>query len=140
MAGLEDIYGVRAALYHSRSSPPYESSFLPTTEPGVSPRRQWSVFTNYTLADFPMLSVIPLPVTSGEIRDGSVFYTFDYARDASQESDETPPSTASTHGNHPPTPPEEPVTAPRDPSEDGKTKKKRLAMIVKLRRLRRIIV
>ncbi|KHN99707.1 uncharacterized protein MAM_02560 [Metarhizium album ARSEF 1941] len=42
--------------------------------------RVLSPFSGYTLADIPVLSIIPLPVTTGELVDGNEFYTFAYAR------------------------------------------------------------
>ncbi|KAG5981267.1 hypothetical protein E4U55_003123 [Claviceps digitariae] len=35
--------------------------------------------SGYTLADIPILSMIPLPVATSELTDGTLFYTFDYA-------------------------------------------------------------
>lgn len=47
--------------------------------------RALSPFSGYTLADVPVLSVIPLPVTTGELVDGNEFYTFAYARRVSRD-------------------------------------------------------
>lgn len=130
---LHDIYGARAFLHNSRRETPYPSTYALPNEDG-SPRRFWSIFTNYSLADFPMLSVIPLPLNLAEVRDGSVFYTLDYARDVSQESDSTPPRVESPT-NHPISPTE--AVLPKDPAE--KKKKKTRMPIIKFRRLRRVM-
>ncbi|KAL2213035.1 hypothetical protein CC79DRAFT_3949 [Sarocladium strictum] len=131
MRQLQDIYGARAFLHNSRRETPYPSTYALPNEDG-SPRRYWSVFTNYSLADFPMLSVIPLPLNLAEVRDGSVFYTLDYARDVSQESDTTPPRVESPTSHATP----EAVPSPKDPVEK---KKKTRIPIIKFRRLRRVI-
>lgn len=47
--------------------------------------RVLSPFSGYTLADIPVLSIIPLPVTTGEVVDGNEFYTFAYARRVSRD-------------------------------------------------------
>jgi hypothetical protein len=133
MRQLQDIYGARAFLHNSRRETPYPSTYALPNEDG-SQRRFWSVFTNYSLADFPMLSVIPLPLNLAEVRDGSVFYTLDYARDVSQESDTTPPRIESPT-SHPVTPTEA-APSPKDPTEK---KKKTRMPIIKFRRLRRVI-
>jgi hypothetical protein len=133
MRGLQDIYGARAFLHNSRRETPFPSTYALPNDDG-SQRRFWSVFTNYSLADFPMLSVIPLPLQLGEVRDGSVFYTLDYARDVSQESDTTPPRVESPSNHGAATP--EPVPSPKDAGE----KKKKIRMpVIKFRRLRRVI-
>ncbi|KAG6008621.1 hypothetical protein E4U21_004261 [Claviceps maximensis] len=41
--------------------------------------------SSYTLADIPILSVIPLPVATSELTDGAFFYTFAYARRVSHD-------------------------------------------------------
>lgn len=132
---LQDIYGARAFLHNSRRETPYPSTYALPAKDGTQ-RRFWSIFTNYSLDDFPMLSVIPLPLNLGEVRDGSVFYTLDYARDVSQESDSTPPRVESPT-NHAITPAEA-VSSPKDAVEKKKKKKTRIPMI-KFRRLRRVI-
>ncbi|KAG5931566.1 hypothetical protein E4U53_001700 [Claviceps sorghi] len=43
-------------------------------------RHSPSPLSGYTLTDIPILSMIPLPVTTGELTDGTLFYTFAYAR------------------------------------------------------------
>lgn len=48
----------------------------------------WSVLSGYTLADLPGLSLVPLPVDTIDVRDGSEFYTCDYARRVSRDLDE----------------------------------------------------
>ncbi|TWU75755.1 hypothetical protein ED733_001999 [Metarhizium rileyi] len=47
--------------------------------------RALSPFSGYTLADIPVLSIIPLPVVTAELVDGSSFYTFAYARHVNRE-------------------------------------------------------
>lgn len=47
--------------------------------------RVLSPFSGYTLADIPVLSIIPLPITTGEVVDGNEFYTFAYARRVSRD-------------------------------------------------------
>ena len=47
--------------------------------------RVGSPFSGYTLADIPVLSIIPLPVTSTELVDGNQVYTFVYARHVSHD-------------------------------------------------------
>jgi hypothetical protein len=80
-----------------------------------------------------MLSVIPLPLNLNEVRDGSVFYTLDYARDVSQESDTTPPRVQSPTSHA--VAPAEPSPSPKDPAEKKKTR----IPIIKFRRLRRVL-
>ncbi|KAM0256084.1 hypothetical protein ACHAQJ_005171 [Trichoderma viride] len=46
--------------------------------------RLWSIFSGYNLADIPVLSVIPLPVLTLELRDNE-FYTFDFAQRVSHD-------------------------------------------------------
>lgn len=41
--------------------------------------------SGYTLADIPILSTIPLPVTTSELTDGPLFYTFAYATRVSRD-------------------------------------------------------
>jgi hypothetical protein len=47
--------------------------------------RAISPFSGYTLADIPVLSIIPVPITTGELVDGNEFYTFAYARRVSRD-------------------------------------------------------
>lgn len=47
--------------------------------------RLWSTLSGYSLADIPVLSIIPIPVTVNEVRDGRQFYTFDFARHVSHD-------------------------------------------------------
>lgn len=49
------------------------------------PDRIWSVYTGYTLSDIPVLSIIALPVMTDEVRDGSDFYTFAFAKEVSED-------------------------------------------------------
>ncbi|KAG6245600.1 hypothetical protein E4U24_004329 [Claviceps purpurea] len=44
-----------------------------------------SPLSGYTLADIPILSMIPLPVTTNELTDGALFYTLAYARRVSHD-------------------------------------------------------
>ncbi|KAG6105593.1 hypothetical protein E4U13_007824 [Claviceps humidiphila] len=44
-----------------------------------------SPLSGYTLADIPILSMIPLPVTTTELTDGALFYTFAYAQRVSHD-------------------------------------------------------
>lgn len=46
--------------------------------------RLWSIFSGYNLADIPVLSMIPLPVLTLELRDNE-FYTFDFAQRVSDD-------------------------------------------------------
>ncbi|KAL6867097.1 hypothetical protein J3F83DRAFT_106567 [Trichoderma novae-zelandiae] len=48
------------------------------------PPRLWSIFSGYNLADIPVLSMIPLPVLTLELRDNE-FYTFDFAQRVSED-------------------------------------------------------
>ncbi|KAK2608831.1 hypothetical protein QQS21_002688 [Conoideocrella luteorostrata] len=57
-------------------SPPSTTEWTP---PMLSP------LSGYTLADIPILSIIPLPVTTSELVDGNNFYTFAYARRVSHD-------------------------------------------------------
>ncbi|KAG5927808.1 hypothetical protein E4U42_001777 [Claviceps africana] len=65
--------GTTAALA-SRDAPPDEA------DSDGARRHPPSPMSGYTLADIPVLSMIPLPVTTGELTDGTLFYTFAYAR------------------------------------------------------------
>ncbi|KAG6069280.1 hypothetical protein E4U16_007455 [Claviceps sp. LM84 group G4] len=44
-----------------------------------------SPLSGYTLADIPILSMIPLPVTTIELTDGALYYTLAYARRVSHD-------------------------------------------------------
>ncbi|KAL7943394.1 hypothetical protein V8C42DRAFT_106297 [Trichoderma barbatum] len=55
----------------------------PDTE-AVPPPQLWSIFSGYNLADIPVLSMIPLPVLTLELRDNE-FYTFDFAQRVSHD-------------------------------------------------------
>lgn len=48
----------------------------------------WSVFSGLTLADVSILSLIPLPIRSEELRYGDRFYTFEYSRRVNEQLDE----------------------------------------------------
>ncbi|EJP62657.1 hypothetical protein CRV24_007378 [Beauveria bassiana] len=52
---------------------------------GSGRRGAWSTLSGYTLADMPIMSVIPIPVTVGELLDGEQFYTFEFARRVSHD-------------------------------------------------------
>ncbi len=47
--------------------------------------RLWSTLSGYSLADMPVLSIIPVPVAITEVQDGREFYTFDFARRVSHD-------------------------------------------------------
>lgn len=116
MSTLDDVYGAKPTAgapppnpYHIASasapvSPVSISSPTPLTfsassadfygsatgvvglrRPASSPR-SWSTYTGYTLADLPHPSAVALPLTTYELRHGTVFYTVAYARQASQDS------------------------------------------------------
>lgn len=50
----------------------------------VPPPQLWSIFSGYNLADITVLSMIPLPVLTLELRDNE-FYTFDFAQRVSDD-------------------------------------------------------
>lgn len=56
-----------------------------TPAPTGNRSRLWSTLSGYSLADIPVLSIIPIPVTVDEVRDGREFYTFDFARRVSHD-------------------------------------------------------
>ncbi|KAM4057263.1 hypothetical protein HRG_004093 [Hirsutella rhossiliensis] len=64
------------------SSPPRPTpSDSDSAPPGLADRRRAaSPFSDYTLADIPVMSIVSLPVTTDELRDGSDVYTAAYAR------------------------------------------------------------
>lgn len=45
----------------------------------------WSVFSGLTLGDASILSLIPLPIRSNELRYGTRFYTFEYSRRVNEQ-------------------------------------------------------
>ena len=49
------------------------------------PRSTSADVSGQTLASAPVLSIIPLPVMTDEIVDGTEFYTFEFARQASDD-------------------------------------------------------
>lgn len=66
-----------------------QSSQQPTSDGDVAAAatpqpRLWSIFSGYNLADIPVLSMIPLPVLTLELRDNE-FYTFDFAQRVSDD-------------------------------------------------------
>ncbi|KAL6909198.1 hypothetical protein GGI43DRAFT_170775 [Trichoderma evansii] len=65
-----------------------QSSQQPTSDgdaAAAAPQpRLWSIFSGYNLADIPVLSMIPLPVLTLELRDNE-FYTFDFAQRVSDD-------------------------------------------------------
>lgn len=74
------------------SSPPTRMATTATPDDTIeseptSRNRVWSPLSGYTLADVPVLSVIPLPVVTVELRDGNEFYTFAFVRHVSQDLD-----------------------------------------------------
>ncbi|KAH6606954.1 hypothetical protein Trco_006107 [Trichoderma cornu-damae] len=62
-----------------------QSAQQTTTDSEAAPQpRLWSIFSGYNLADIPVLSMIPLPVLTLELRDNE-FYTFDFAQRVSHD-------------------------------------------------------
>lgn len=67
---------------------PHLTSYAGTTESPESDgahTQSSSPLSGYTLADIPILSMIPLPVTTTELTDGALFYTFAYAQRVSHD-------------------------------------------------------
>lgn len=108
MRNLKDVFGVRALgrgtipnyapaaqnaprLPADRTSVSSlsSSSSAGIRESGESDRaprtRGWSVLASYALADVPVLSVVAIPVTTSELRNGNEFYTFDFAQRVSSD-------------------------------------------------------
>jgi hypothetical protein len=141
MATLEDAFGAKPIAsspppnpYHAIS--PASSPLIP---PGadlygsmlgsVGPSRPstprcWSTFSGMTLADLPNPSAVALPLTTYDLRHGTVFYTIAYARQASQDSgaslsEQSQQSQQSQHHPAPVKKPTETITVPRNgpPSE-----------------------
>lgn len=121
MRRLEDVFDARG---NSESLPDYRASQANPAAAGAAPNpdvgrpapgpgQAWSAFTGYTLADTPVLSIIALPVMTGELRDGS-FYTFDFARHYNAEIAEAAPAEPS------PDTTKKLATVLRQPSSDGK--------------------
>ncbi|KND87020.1 hypothetical protein TOPH_08368 [Tolypocladium ophioglossoides CBS 100239] len=95
MRQLDDVFDGRAldreSLPHYTRRPVPSASPLSGGEPEITPAEAGEVgpegrsrvpspLSGYTLADIPVLSIIPLPVTTDELHDGNEFYTFAYAR------------------------------------------------------------
>lgn len=104
MATLEDSFGAKPIASSPPPNPyqamsPASSPLLPPADlygslAGVGPSRpssprSWSTFSGYTLADLPNPSAVALPLTTYDLREGTVFYTIAYARQASQDSGES---------------------------------------------------
>lgn len=88
MRRLEDVFDARGRSeslpdYHTSQDPASIGTTAPTApappaaDVGPLPR---TPFSGYTLSDTPVLSIIALPVMTGELRDGHAFYTFDFAK------------------------------------------------------------
>lgn len=81
----------RAAISPPLESPTglsYEdapSVMIQPTDDNNDGLRTLSPLSGYTLDDIPVLSIIPLPVTTAELVDGNDFYTFAYARRVSRD-------------------------------------------------------
>ncbi|KAJ6786340.1 hypothetical protein PWT90_04730 [Aphanocladium album] len=70
----------------AQQPPMVEEEVAPSSSSQGSGRtRTWSTLSGYTLADMPIMSVIPIPVTTGELVDGDKFYTFEFARRVSHD-------------------------------------------------------
>ncbi|POR32771.1 Uncharacterized protein TPAR_07017 [Tolypocladium paradoxum] len=96
MRQLDDVFGGRALggeslPHYTRRPVPSASPLSSGGEPDITPApaaevgpeirsRVRSHLSGYTLADIPVLSIIPLPVATNELHDGNEFYTFAYAR------------------------------------------------------------
>lgn len=69
----------------STSTASGQSAQQPAADSEATPQpRLWSIFSGYNLADIPVLSMIPLPVLTLELRDNE-FYTFDFAQRVSHD-------------------------------------------------------
>ncbi|KAL7935128.1 hypothetical protein V8C35DRAFT_27223 [Trichoderma chlorosporum] len=69
----------------SASTASGQSTQQPAAETEAVPQpRLWSIFSGYNIADIPVLSMIPLPVLTLELRDNE-FYTFDFAQRVSED-------------------------------------------------------
>lgn len=84
-----NIHGPAGSLVNYRlaaQQPAVQETVAPSSSSQGSGRRgAWSTLSGYTLADMPIMSVIPIPVTTGELLDGDKFYTFDFARRVSHD-------------------------------------------------------
>lgn len=92
MRKLDDVFRTQGtacdALPSYGSAPAVSTRLIERARPSgeFSQRdRAWSVLSGYTLADITVMSIIPLPVFTTEVTDGSEFYTFDYARRVSRD-------------------------------------------------------
>lgn len=63
-----------------RPAPPSRPAPSDPDSPAPYRSRAASPFSGYTLADIPVMSIVSLPVTTDELRDGSDVYTAAYAR------------------------------------------------------------
>lgn len=83
-----NIRGPAASLVNYRLAAQQQTvveDIAASTSSQTSRTRNWSTLSPYTLADMPIMSVIPIPVTTGELLDGDKFYTFDFARRVSHD-------------------------------------------------------
>ncbi|KAK5989748.1 hypothetical protein PT974_08008 [Cladobotryum mycophilum] len=105
MRRLRDLYGIRAmargtipnhapaaenaprlpADRTSSSSSLSSSSSGPQSTTDSPQPKIWSILSGYSIANIPILSMIPLPVATLELREGNIFYTFDFARRVSRD-------------------------------------------------------
>ena len=92
MRNLDDLFRTRGsacdALPSYASAPLVSTRLIERARPSgefAQRGRVWSALSGYTLADITVMSIIPLPVTTAEVRDGGEFYTFDYARRVSRD-------------------------------------------------------
>ncbi|PNY28467.1 Uncharacterized protein TCAP_01606 [Tolypocladium capitatum] len=97
MRRLDDVFDGGAvdaeSLPHYTRRPVPASALTAAAEPHVAPAetdevgrgRALSPLSGYTLAGIPVLSIIPLPVTTDELYEGNDFYTFAYARRVGRE-------------------------------------------------------
>lgn len=80
------VMAANAPPHYSPSDPKLSRPPAPRPAPAESDpcpadrTRPWSPFSGYTLADVPVMSIVSLPVTTDELRDGSDVYTAAYAR------------------------------------------------------------
>jgi hypothetical protein len=108
MALLQDAFGAKPPAtspppnpYHSGPNADANAEITPAPTAtdlaapdydslGVASRpsspRSWSTFSGYTLADLSSPLAVALPLTTYDLRDGTLFYTAAYARQASQDS------------------------------------------------------
>ena len=111
MRQLDDVFGGRtldreSLPHYTRRPLPSAASLLNAGSPDISPisadevgpesrSRVLSPLSGYTLAGIPVLSIIPLPVTTSELYDGNELYTFAYARRVGRDLGELMQSQAS---------------------------------------------